>query len=320
MTRAARRAALCAALALGPMAAPIRAQERPRPAERVHAQARAVIAQQGAIVRLTTTWSADAAETSAEVSGGSGEPVSLHRGSSVVGSLAVGHDRVLIALVVADPQRPFRVHVARAEDGAIEVGEAIEVSRPAGRHLPFAVAIATVPDGFAVFFQEVEERDPTAAHTYLAQLAPDGRPRGGAREVPIPWSLAAAAWNGDGFHLGLVFPGYGDGMRLSMVSTSADGAPQQHPDWASAAGIVEDVHLVARGGRVVAFYRGAGDRLLESDVTAIRGWGTEPPRARDHGALAGTDVIAIDLNGSPRRTRGTRIERGGGRRAAGSDG
>ena len=266
-----------------------------------HTQTRAVLADRDTVVRLSTTWSADDEQNGATVLAGNGAPTVLHRGSSVVGALGVGHGRILIALVVNDARRPLRVHGARVENGAIEIGDAIDVRRASGRHLPFAVAVATVPDGFAVFFQEVEERDPTAAHTYLVRLAPDGSPRGEAREAPIPWSLAAAAWNGHGFHLGLVFPGYGDGMRLSMVSVTADGTPEQHPDWASAAGIVDDVHLVARDGRITAFYRGAaGDRLLESDVTTVRGWGTEPPRARDHGPLAPSEIIAVEAAAAAR--------------------
>ncbi len=47
-----------------------------------------------------------------------------------------------------------------------------------------------------------------------------------------------------GFALGLVlsiYPGDGRGMRLSMVSIGPDGRAQQHPDWASRAGMIDDV-------------------------------------------------------------------------------
>jgi hypothetical protein len=92
-------------------------------------------------------------------------------------------------------------------------------------------------------------------------------------------------------------------MRLSMVSVTADGTPQQHPDWSSAAGIVGDVHLAAGGGRVLAFYRGGsgGDRLLERDVTAIGAWGREPPAPRDHGALPPGRLIVVRRHGGSTR-------------------
>jgi hypothetical protein len=146
--------------------------------------------------------------------------------------------------------------------------------------------------------------DPSAAHTYLVELDADGAPNGPAKEVPVPWSLAAAAHNGNGYHLALIYPGDNGGMRLSMVSLSDAHQPQQHPDWASAAGFITDVHLVVDGAKIRAFYRGgkAGDRMLESDVTQIRQWGSEPPKAKDHGAITSKHALAV--NG----TKPTKVE------------
>ena len=120
-----------------------------------------------------------------------------------------------------------------------------------------------------------------------------------AREVQIPWALAAAAWNGGGYHLGLFYTGDANGIRLSMVSTTKDGAPQQHPDWASQPGLVSDVHLVSDGRSIRAVYRGSmGDRMLETDVTKIGQWGQVVTKAKDLGALATSQTIAITAKGA----------------------
>ena len=118
------------------------------------------------------------------------------------------------------------------------------------------------------------------------------------REIQVPWALAAAAWNGKGYHLGLYYSGGGDGVRLSMVSLTAQGAPEQHPDWASQPGLVSDVHLVLAGRRIRAFYRGGmGDRLHETDVTTIGQWGQVRGKAKDLGALGARQAIAITAKG-----------------------
>jgi hypothetical protein len=282
-----------ALLALPPFAA---AQPPPGgPPDRV--EPRAVPLGGGVVARLVSTWSVHEERSGLTLRIGDAEPTTLARGTAS-GAIEASGGELLVAYAVPDPRTPFRVRVAKRERGRFVLGEAREIARPSGARSgdqPFAVAIAPVADGWVVFFQEVQTDDPSAAHTYLVNLDREGAVRTQAREIPVPWALAAAAHNGRGYHLALYFPGYGEGMRLSMVSITEDGAPEQHPDWASAAGYVADVHLVARDGRVRAFYRGGagGDRLLESDVTQIRGWGSEPPRARDHGALESAAAIAL---------------------------
>ncbi len=250
-------------------------------------QIRAAIGPADDVVRLTTRWGKDAG---AELQVGKSKAQSLHAGEAS-GSLVTGHGIVLIAVVVDDEKEPFRLHVL---DGA-KASAALKIARPApAKHMPFALATAVTPSGFTVFFQEVQINDPSAAHTYMLALDKEGKATGKAREIAVPWSLAAAAWNGNGFHLALFYPGDKNGMRLSMVGLSKDGVPIQHPDWASKAGYIADVHLVTRAGKMSAFYRGgAGDRLLESDVSKIGSWGREPAKAKDHGALKSTQVIAI---------------------------
>lgn len=226
---------------------------------------------------------------------GKGKPEKLFKGEGI-GTVKVGHEKIVIAYAVDDPQTAFRVHVVGGEDFTIK--------RPTKRgDVPYAVAMASTPTGFMVLFQDIEATNTNEAHTYLVELDDDGKPTAdaskAAREVPIPWALGDAAWNGAGYHLALYYAG-GDGVRLSMVSMTKDGTPQQHPDWSSKAGLVSDVHLVTAGDKIRAFYRGGmGDRLLESDVTKIRGWGGEPPKAKDHGAISAKQSIAINAKGQP---------------------
>lgn len=247
---------------------------------------RAAFDPDGTLVRLENRWGKDAG---ARLLASSKKPVWLHRGATA-GTLVAGHGALIAALAVDHASKPFRVQ-------ALGGGVATAIARPGKRRdIPFAVVATATEDGFAVFFQEVQADDPTAAHTYLVELDKSGKPETAvARELAVPWALADAADNGDGYHLALFFPGDANGMRLSMVSLGRDGRPQQHPDWASAAGFIADVHLVRSGDTIRAFYRGGrgGDRLLESDVTAIRQWGREPPKAKDHGALPPGRVIAI---------------------------
>ena len=121
----------------------------------------------------------------------------------------------------------------------------------------------------------------------------------------MPWALADVVWNGGGYHLALIYAGGGDGMRLSMVTATKDGQPQGHPDWASAPGIVMDVHLVKVGDRILAYYRGGagGDRLIETDVTKHRQLGQVTRARDDRGALAQTTALAVNAKGEAVRMK-----------------
>lgn len=267
-------------------------------------QTRAAYTADGELVRLTTAWG-EAPRATVQV--GTAKAVELARGITA-GTVVAGHERVVIAVGLDSEPAGEATEADAAAAGGFQIqvitgsaiGKPTTIARPAGRDdRPFAVAATATPDGFTVFFQDVGRADPSAARTYLVTLDATGAPTAGAVEVPVPWSLAAAAWNGDGYHLALLYTDT-RGMRLSMVALTADGQPQQHPDWASRPGLVADVHLVAAdGGAIRAFYRGGanGDRLHETTVTRIRAWGSEPPRAKDRGALAWSKTIAITAAG-----------------------
>lgn len=226
---------------------------------------------------------------------GTKKPVDLYLGEAAA-TIEAGHGRVLVAVSIDSAKQPFQI--VMLDRG--KLAAPVALARPNQRaDYPFAVVATPTPDGFTVFFQEVEPQNPNEAHTYMTRLDKTGAVIEKPREIQVPWALAAAAWNGSGYHLGLVYTGGGDGVRLSMVSLTKDGRPEQHPDWASAPGLVSDVHLVATGGRLRAYYRGGmGDRLYETDVTKIGQWGRVVQKSKDHGALGRHHAIAITAKGT----------------------
>lgn len=255
-------------------------------------QVRAAIDGGGHAVKLTTTWGG---KSKLDLDG------KLVFTGDAMATVVAGHGVVVVAYDTGT-DRPFRVRVSDGD----KLHDPLTFARPGKRKdVPFAIAATETPDGFAIFYQEVQTDDPTAAHTYMLLLDGQGEVSAQPKEISVPWALADAVWDGDGYHLALIYAGGGDGMRLSMVHLTKDGQPQGHPDWASAAGIVMDVHLTKIGDRVLAFYRGGkgGDRLVETDVTKIGGWGNVTDVSKDRGALAGNVVLAINAKGEPQRLK-----------------
>lgn len=253
----------------------------------------AAVAPTGDEVRLVTMIGGKAKAT---LQIGKAKPTELAIGDSV-GAIEVAHGKVVIALAITDDKEPFRIHV---DD------KVTKIARPGKRYdLPFAMAMTPTPTGFTVFFQEIEAQNTNEAHTYMQKLDKDGALDGKLAEVRVPWWIGDAAWNGKGYHLALYYAASMDGARLSMVSLTEAGVPEQHPDWASAPGQLSDVHLVADGKRILAYYRGGriGDRLHLTDVTTIGQWGGNTQAAKDLGALAATQAIAIDAKGKPLRVK-----------------
>lgn len=209
----------------------------------------------------------------------------------LVGTVKTGHGKTIIALSVDDAKAPFRIYTF---DGAT-VSKPQLIARPAKQsNFPFAVAATRTPDGFTVFFQEVETGNANEAHTFMVDLDRDGK-AGAAKEVQIPWALADAIWNGNGYHLALFYSGEQRGARISMVSTTASGVPQGHPDWTTEPSAITDVHLVETDGKITAIYRNL-DHANATDVTKIGQWGQVTAKTKDLGAL-GNAYIAINAKG-----------------------
>ena len=90
-----------------------------------------------------------------------------------VGTVAAGHGLVVVAYEVAG-DKPFRLRIA--EDGKLR--DPIAFARPGkADNSPFAIAATATPDGFTIFYQEVQNNDPTAAHTYMLELDGEGKAR-----------------------------------------------------------------------------------------------------------------------------------------------
>jgi len=215
----------------------------------------------------------------------------LFAGDSV-GALETAHGKLVVALAITHSTAPFRIFVD---------GKETKLNRPGKRYdLPFAMAMTSTPTGFTVFFQEIEPQNTNEAHTYMAKLDKAGKPDGELKEVQVPWWIGDAAWNGKGYQMALYYAGEQQGARLSMVSLTADGTPEQHPDWASQPGQLSDMNLVSDDKKILAYYRGgAGDRLMVTDVTTIGQWGGAPKAGKDLGALDGNSAIAINSKGQP---------------------
>lgn len=254
---------------------------------------RAAIAPGGDEIRLVTRIGGKAPSATLQI--GAGKPQKLVSLDSI-GAVEVAHGKVVVALNVFDEKQPFRIHVGDASHNLARPGKRFD--------MPFALGIAATPTGFTVFFQEVEVQNTNEAHTYMQKLDKDGAPDGKLTEIQVPWWIGDAAWNGKGYHLALYYAGSMEGARLSMVSLTAAGVPEQHPDWASAPGQLSDMNLVASGGKILAYYRAsAGDRLHATDVTTIGQWGGKTQAAKDLGALAATSAIAINSKGQPVRVK-----------------
>jgi len=257
---------------------------------------RAELADGGDPVRIV--WTSGGKKPGAKLEA-KGTSIDLYKGEAI-GTLKTAHGTTLVAISVDDPKAPFRIAVF---DGK-KLSKVQKLARPAKQsNFPFAIAATRTPEGFTVFFQEVETGNPNEAHTFMVDVAKDGT-AGEPKEVPVPWALGDAIWNGKGYHLALMYTGEMRGARLSMVSLTASGQPEQHPDWATQPGAISDVHLVETDGTIKAIYRGgAGDHMYSTDVTKIGQWGQVTAKTSDLGALATSQVIAINAKGQPTKVK-----------------
>ena len=211
-------------------------------------------------------------------------------------------DGLLIALVGPDSVRPVFVPIAEGRLGEPRAGRPIE--RPAARgHSPVGAAVAPMPDGFGLFWQEADDRNASAAfQTYFQKLGPGGQPTGEPTIVQAVWPLAAAAYmpESNRFYFLLFYAG-SDPRQTRLCGVHIDATtlrPQEHPWWASRPGLIDEGQLHLRGNQVLALYRGGpdGEQLLEVDVSQ-GGWAQEPAAPTPRGRLGGTGVFGARLEG-----------------------
>lgn len=178
-------------------------------------------------------------------------------------------------------------------------------------HRPAGLVIAAEAAGFAIVLQE-QQSDPSAdVLSTFARVGLDGAWQTAPHHVGIPWGLAAlAAAPGGTYELAVLFGGWGQGQagqaRICVVSLSADGAPTEHPWWASANATLTDVRLAAGATGIDVFYRSTDDVVRRHHFASDGSWGREPEaasvarrlRAGQSFFLRGTgaalEVVAVD--------------------------
>lgn len=218
---------------------------------------------------------------------------------------AARDDGILVAIASSGPAA-VRTAWIPITDGRAGTPRPMTVPRMAGEGFaPVGVSIARRPDGFAVIWQEGSTTDPSATwQTYEARLGPHGEALGSPRAfAQVPWPIADALYTSGATFL-LLYYGTNDPQRTRLCAVHIDenGAPREHPWWASREGLIGEAHLVERAGRVLAVYRGGrdGDVLLEADVTN-GGWAQEAPEPRAHGPIDAVEAYGERVVGGELR-------------------
>ncbi|UJR79307.1 hypothetical protein [Sandaracinus amylolyticus] len=271
---------------------------------------REVRALDAGLVTVTTTWSEARGRRAARVTAslGAARPLVLHDGATV--RTAIGGDRdALLVVAFHGGERPFvRAHLTRVDGGALIAGPSLELARDEAARRPTlrpaAALVATTPEGFTVIVQEQDTRDPNAdVVTTMTRIARDGALIEAPRVVAIPWALGALAWNGRGYHLAVLWGGWGaqhaGTARVCLVTLSEQGAPQQHPWWASAFDSLSDVQLVRRadGAMVLGWRRGDALGVMAHVSSTPGGWGAEPAPAIEVARIAPDAPFALQVDG-----------------------
>lgn len=288
------RSLLLASIAVLSFVAPALAQPSPL------GPTREVRALDSGLVTVTTTWRESEGQRSARVTASllGGSEVALHDGATVRTAIAAAGDTLLVVAYHGGPRAFARAVLAHVREGALVTGPSVELARDlaAGRASlrPASAVVASTPEGFTVLLQEQDTRDPSAdVVTTMTRIARDGSMIEAPRQVAIPWALGALAWDGRGYHLAVLWGGWGTehagSARVCLVTLSPAGAPEQHPWWASEFDALSDVQLVQRAGggaMLVVWRRGDGRRIAMHASTAVAGWSVEPPPAIDVARIA----------------------------------
>jgi hypothetical protein len=255
---------------------------------------------EGGPVRLESVWAAEG-PSRVTLRFGASEVV-VHEGAPVVTALAVRPDAALVAMVNGGDRSFAKVAVVPIRQGALGAPVRLDAERPRTEGFaPVSVIACPDPGGFTFLWQEQDRGAARDARTYLGRVSSAGAWITRPVVAQIPWAIAAIAHNGRGYQLALFFDGQGPGeTRLSMVSLTAEGVPEQHPDWASGPGLLQEVQLFPNGGRIVAYFRSGreGDQLMSRDVTAVGQWGSDPTDVRSHGRIAPEEEFALRAGGN----------------------
>ncbi len=235
----------------------------------------------------------------------------VHSGAPAHAWGAGGERGLLTALVGASAT--VEVVFVPIEDGRPGSPRRTSLVRLAtGDRAPVGAAVASRPDGFAVFWQEASAGDASALfETYLARFDRDGRATGATTRVNADWPIADVVWlPGSGQYYFLLYYGSNRGTRLCGVHVAGEPLRNlEHPWWASRVGMIDEARLVVFGAdRVAAVYRD-GEQLYEVEVTG-GGWGVEPSRPRrSHGRITPSTAFGARATANGVDIRRVRLDR-----------
>lgn len=245
---------------------------------------------------VDTIWSERRGQRSTRVTAtlGGGRAVELHSGITVRTAISAS-DATLLVVAFHGGDRPFaRAFLADAREGTLRPRPAIELALPAARGAlrPSAAVATATPEGFTILLQETDSQGAGGdVRTTMFRLSREGAIVD-AREVAVPWALGALGWNGQGYHLAVLWGGWDAAhagtARICLVTLSPEGAPQQHPWWASPFDAVGEIVLLPRedGAMQLVWRRGDGRTIALYDAGAPGGWSVEPPAPRELGRVA----------------------------------
>lgn len=252
------------------------------------------------LVTVTCTWRSAGGRRSARLVAAlaGGREIVLHEGATVRTALAAAGDTLLVVAYHGGERAFARAHFAHVRDGRLVAGATVELARdlaarrPALR--PASALVAPTPEGFTVLLQEQDTSQPSAdVVTTMTRVTRDGTIVEAPTQVAIPWALGALAWDGRGYHLAVLWGGWGTEhagtARACLVTLTPAGTPEQHPWWASEFDTLSDVQLVQRAGggaMLLVWRRGDGRRVAMHVSSAPGRWGAEPAPAIDVAQIA----------------------------------
>lgn len=258
---------------------------------------RDVCALDAGLVTVTTTWRESRGRRGALVTASlAGAPaITLHDGATVRTALAAAGDTLVVVAFHGGEHAFARALFAHVRGGALTRGATVELDRAIAARRdtlrPAAALAAPTPEGFTILVQEQDVSSPSAdVVTTMTRLARDGAIVAAPAQVAIPWALAALAWDGRGYHLAVLWGGWGaehaGTARACLVTLTPAGQPEQHPWWATGFDALSDVQLVRRadgGAMLLVHRRGDGRTIALHESTGVGSWGTEPPPSVDVG-------------------------------------
>jgi hypothetical protein len=221
----------------------------------------------------------------------------VHRGDSALVSSALRSGAAFVLLVHGGQGAWVRGAIlARGQSSPITV----DIARRAGMAPTRGVACST-PDGFAFLWQETVGDLDGSVQTWFGRLRADGTWLQQPAIVGVQWGFGAMEWNGRGYHLALFYDGTAYGQtRLTMVTLSAAGQPEQHPWWVSRPEAVGEVQLLSTLSGMVAVWRGGADETTLHSMTqaGVGSWGAEAPQPQSHGAILPSATYALRRSGN----------------------